>query len=93
MWDSMRLQLTPPAHYSGDCEAAEALRERLHSIARTLPDVVWSVAVPSREVLYVSPAFREVFGRPLEDIGSKPIAWGDLAIAEDSFRLPASSGR
>jgi len=29
----------------------EAMRERLRSILSTLPDVVWSVAVPSREIL------------------------------------------
>src|SRR5256885_11824416 len=34
----------------------EALREQLRSIVSTLPDVVWSVAGPSREMLYVSPS-------------------------------------
>ncbi len=40
----------------------ETLRERIQSIVSTLPDVVWSIAVPSRELLYVSPSIATVFG-------------------------------
>lgn len=34
----------------------KALRERVASIATTLPDVVWSVAIPSLKIVYVNPA-------------------------------------
>ena len=49
----------------------EALRERLRSVVSTLPDVVWSVAVPSREILYVSPAT----STPLAFTSRKIVAW------------------
>jgi len=98
MYVSEDLQLAAPSCSGGgggawrDCGdgTLEELRERLQSIVRTLPDVVWSVAVPSREVLYVSPAFSEVFGRPREEVERKPIAWGDLAIEEDRALLMAA---
>ncbi|HYS50992.1 MAG TPA: response regulator, partial [Burkholderiales bacterium] len=55
------------AHRKAEGEL-EALRERLRSILSTLPDVVWSVAVPSREILYVSPAAATVFGRTQKEV-------------------------
>jgi diguanylate cyclase (GGDEF)-like protein/PAS domain S-box-containing protein len=55
----------------------------MESIASTLPDIVWSVAVPSREILYVSPAIREVFGVDREEVARRCIVWGELACAED----------
>src|SRR5258707_12002925 len=53
----------------------EALRERLRSIVSTLPDVVWSVAVPSREILYVSPAAATVFGRTQKEVYENRMLW------------------
>src|SRR6267154_1246757 len=53
----------------------EALRERLRSILSTLPDVVWSVAIPSREILYVSPASSTVFGRTQKEVTESRMLW------------------
>jgi diguanylate cyclase (GGDEF)-like protein/PAS domain S-box-containing protein len=55
----------------------------LNCIINTLPDVVWSVAIPSRQILYVNPAVREVFGVEPEDVTRKPILWGELVFEED----------
>ena len=92
------LQLAPPIESGGGAppwrKAKQAektlreLRERVQSIMHTLPDVVWSVAVPSREVLYVSPAFTEVFGYPRRV--ARQVAWDDLAIKKDRARLRAA---
>src|SRR6266850_2801901 len=61
----------------------EALRERLRSIVSTLPDVVWSVAVPSREILYVSPAAATVFGRTQKEVYENRMLWGEPIHPED----------
>src|SRR6266446_5326013 len=67
----------------------EALRERLRSVVSTLPDVVWSVAVPSREILYVSPATSAVFGRTQKEFYDSRTLWGELIHPEDRPRMMA----
>jgi diguanylate cyclase (GGDEF)-like protein/PAS domain S-box-containing protein len=63
------------------------LRARLRTIADTLPDVVWSIEVPSREVLYMSPAVERIFGRTPEEFYANPALWGDSLHPEDRARL------
>src|SRR5207302_10066853 len=65
----------------------EALRERLRSILSTLPDVVWSVAVPSREFLYVSLADATVFGRTLQAVYESVMLWGEPIHLEERPRI------
>src|SRR6266850_5052807 len=65
----------------------EALRERLRSVVSTLPDVVWSVAVPSREILYVSPAAATVFGRTQKEVYENRTLWGEPIHPEDRPRM------
>src|SRR5260221_7439687 len=67
----------------------EALRERLRSIVSTLPDVVWSAAVPSREILYVSPATSTVFGRTQKEVYESRTLWGEPIHPEDRPRMMA----
>jgi len=68
-------------------EELEALRDRLRSIVSTLPDVVWSVAVPSREILYVSPAAITVFGRTQKEFYESRALWSDLIHPDDRPRM------
>src|SRR5258706_1214800 len=65
----------------------EAFRERLRSVVSTLPDVVWSVAVPSREILYVSPATDTVFGRTQKEFYESRTLWGELIHPDDRQRM------
>ena len=70
-------------------EELATLRERLRSIVSTLPDVVWSVAVPSREILYVSPASSTVFGRTQNEVYENRTLWGEPIHPEDRPRIMA----
>src|SRR2546427_617022 len=70
-------------------EELAALREGLGSVVSTLPDVVWSVAVPSREILYVSPATSTVFGRTQKEFYESRTLWGELIHPEDRPRMIA----
>jgi diguanylate cyclase (GGDEF)-like protein/PAS domain S-box-containing protein len=65
----------------------EALRERVASIASTLPDVVWSVALPSLKVLYVSPAAESVYGRTAEQMTQKFSEWSNSLHPDDRAAL------
>lgn len=78
------------ARVSGDAEAElDALRDRVAGITSTLPDVVWSVEVPSNEIVYVSPAVEAVFGKTAEQMCGQLSAWSDLIHPEDRERVLA----
>jgi diguanylate cyclase (GGDEF)-like protein len=61
----------------------EKTRSRLQSIVSSLRDVVWSAAVPSREILYVSPSVGLVCRRAQQDFYDNRFLWWDLAHPED----------
>lgn len=63
------------------------LRERVQAIASTLPDVVWSVAVPSHKMIYVSPAAESVFGKTDEQMSRSFSEWSDLLHPDDRSRV------
>lgn len=65
----------------------DAWRERVQAIASTLPDVVWSVAVPSHEIIYVSPAAESVFGKTDEQMSRSFSEWTDLLHPDDRSRV------
>ncbi len=55
--------------------ALQKTRERLASIFHSLPDVVWSVTLPARQVIYVSPAVAQVYGLTPQEALAKPDYW------------------
>lgn len=62
-------------------------RERVLAIASTLPDVVWSVDVPSHQINYVSPAAKAVFGKADDQISRNFSEWSDLIHPDDRSRV------
>ena len=80
----VRLPLRPAARQAAESEL-QTLRSRLENIVSTVPDVLWSVAWPSREVLYVSPAFSTIFGRSLDEALQRP--WGAFVHPDDRARI------
>jgi diguanylate cyclase (GGDEF)-like protein len=76
------------ARHKAEIELEET-RSRLHGIMSSLRDVVWSVAVPSRNVLYISPSCALVYRRPPEDFYGNRGMWGDLVHPEDRRRTSA----
>jgi PAS domain S-box-containing protein len=63
------------------------LLERARLMLQTLPDIVWSIGVPSREVLYVSSAVERIFGRAPEEFYANPVLWGDCLHPDDRAGL------
>src|SRR2546422_868327 len=58
-------------------------QQRLRSIYESLPDVLWSVQLPSQRVTYVSPAAQAIFGHPPADFLADSTLWIDIVHAED----------
>ena len=66
----------------------DALHERMHALFETLPDAIWSTALPDAKLIYMSPAAHSVLGRsPAEfaanaGLRSRIVHPGDLARVE-----------
>jgi len=72
--------------------AEEALQEsegRFRQLAENVPEVFWLVSPDWKDVLYVSPAYEEVWGRPCEELYEHPLSWLDAVVAEDREGLTA----
>jgi diguanylate cyclase (GGDEF)-like protein/PAS domain S-box-containing protein len=67
--------------------ALKTTRERLESIFQSLPDVVWSVTLPARQLIYVSPAVAQVYGRTPQEALAKPDFWVDAIHPGDRARV------
>ncbi len=61
----------------------ELVRSRLAGIIDSLPDVLWSVQLPSEDILYIGPTAREVFGREAQDFLSDRDLWMNVVHADD----------
>jgi PAS domain S-box-containing protein len=77
-----------------DCLRDELIR-RVHAKSRSERDrqiaqqprdgheVIWFLEAETENILYVSPAYETVWGRPREDLGHDAHAWLDSVIPED----------
>src|SRR5260221_3411998 len=61
----------------------EMVRARLAGIIDSLPDVLWSVQLPSEDILYIGPTAREAFGREAQDFLSDRDLWLNVVHADD----------
>jgi PAS domain S-box-containing protein len=71
----------------------EQLREsegKFRQLAENINDVFWMTSPDLQEVLYLSPAYERVWGRPLAEAHGKSNAWSDAIIPEDRDRVFAS---
>jgi diguanylate cyclase (GGDEF)-like protein/PAS domain S-box-containing protein len=77
--------------------AAEAelasVRDRTDSIFDSLRDVVWSISPLRKEIIYISSATRELFGRPPQDFIAHPALWFDCVHPEDRNAVRQASKR
>src|SRR5260221_13080014 len=61
----------------------EMVSARLAGIIDSLPDALWSVQLPSEDILYIGPTAREVFGREAQDFLSDRDLWLNVVHADD----------
>ena len=64
--------------------------ERLRQIAETIDQVFWIVQVEPFAVLYASPAFEEIWDRPVEDLLADGHLWSAPMHQEDAARVMAT---
>ena len=57
--------------------------ERFRQLTDNIDDVFWMFSVPGRELVYVSPAYADIWGRSAETLGEQPGAWLDAVHPDD----------
>ncbi len=73
--------------------AQEALRVselRFRQVTENIDEVFWLTDATRREFIYVSPAFRCVFGRECADLATRPETWLEAIHADDRTRYTAA---
>ncbi len=61
--------------------------ERFHLLTTHLSLVFWMSDVAKNELMYVSPSYAQVWGRPCEELYRAPRAWLDAVHPEDRARV------
>jgi len=64
-------------------ETIRESRERFRQITETIDQVFWLTDVDKTRVFYVSPAYEEVWGRPLSELYANPRQWLEAIVPDD----------
>jgi PAS domain S-box-containing protein len=70
--------------------AEQALREseeRFREVAENIDDVVWLTDPEHKEILYISPAYEKIWGRPRDTLFASVRAWTEALHPEDRERI------
>jgi PAS domain S-box-containing protein len=57
--------------------------ERFRQLAENMNDVVWSLDIDAGELVYVSPAYEKIWGRPVDELYQNPERWLDQIRSEE----------
>jgi PAS domain S-box-containing protein len=62
--------------------AFEDSERRFRLMAETIPEILWTESVVPRLMLYMSPRYEQIWGRPLGDVEHDPEAWMEAVHPE-----------
>jgi PAS domain-containing protein len=64
-------------------QAQNESEERSRLMAETVPEILWIESIRPRRMLYMSPRYEQIWGRPLGDLERDPEVWMKAVHAED----------
>ncbi|MBE9183524.1 PAS domain S-box protein [Microcoleus sp. LEGE 07076] len=67
--------------------------ERFRQLAENIQDSFWLVSAELTDLLYLSPAYEQIWGRSREELYAEPIKWMDWVHPEDKHCLQEAIGR
>jgi PAS domain S-box-containing protein len=68
-------------------EALRASEARFQQLVENMREVFWMSDVAKQKVLYVSPGYAEVWGRPCEELYRSSLTWAESIHADDRARV------
>jgi PAS domain S-box-containing protein len=74
--------------------AATALREsedRFRRLAENIQDVFWMTDLNKHQMLYISPAYERIWGRPSAELAVSPLAWLETIHPDDQAHVLAAA--
>ncbi len=63
--------------------AIQSSEEKFRQLAENIREVFWMMSPATREVVYVSPAYEQIWGRKCASIYENPISWSEAIHPED----------
>ena len=79
--------LSPDITARKQAEAAlQGSEEKFRQLAENIHEVFWMMPPQGNEMLYVSPAYEQVWGKTREDLYANPMAWSEAIHPEDLER-------
>ncbi len=80
-------------------QAARQSEDRFRQLAENIREVFWITSLNGAEMIYVSPAYAEIWGHPTEELYANPLQWlesihdDDRARVEAAFQVRAQTGQ
>ena len=68
-------------------EAQHASDKRFRELAESINDVFWTTDDSGERLLYVSPSYERIWGRPCEDLYARPMSWIEAVHPADRQRV------
>ncbi|MHC5055937.1 MAG: PAS domain S-box protein [Planctomycetota bacterium] len=72
--------------------AEDALRgsdERFRRMADTIPNVFWLADAETRDIIYISPAYEKIWGKPTAELLEEPGSWLEAVHPDDREQVEA----
>ena len=73
--------------------ALEESEGRFRLMAKTIPEILWTESITPRRMLYMSPRYEQIWGRPLGDVERDPEAWIEAVHPEHRNDVRSAWGR
>ncbi|MDB6094400.1 MAG: sensor hybrid histidine kinase [Verrucomicrobia bacterium] len=89
---TVRRAVEETAQIAERSHALAALREseeRFRQVTESIEEVFWLAEIDPRRIIYVSPAYAKIWGRPCEQLYSSPNSWLENICPEDRARVVA----
>ena len=74
-------------------QALQNSEEKFRQLAENIHEVFWMMSPAGNEILYVSPAYEQVWGRSRDNLYQNPIAWAEAIHPDDLERARLLSAR
>jgi PAS domain S-box-containing protein len=72
-------------------QGLQASEEKFRQLAENIREVFWMMKLPTREVLYVSSAYEQIWGRTCESLYRSPLSWTEAIHPDDAPRVRAET--